>query len=114
VNVSYLSRRVLGERAKLILEQATPNLRRRGAPLFGETFDFLERVVFDTRGESALRRTVVALIHWSSLRSLPRSPKSSLAATHSEICASLRQAAGALTHANHRNQSRQLAGAAGP
>jgi hypothetical protein len=27
--------RVLGKRAKLILEQDTPNLRRRGVPLFG-------------------------------------------------------------------------------
>jgi hypothetical protein len=54
---------VSGKRAKLILEQDTPNLRWCGAPPFGQAFDFLERVVFNPNCKPALRRTI-ALIHW--------------------------------------------------
>jgi hypothetical protein len=60
---------MLGERAKLVLEQNTPNLRWCGAPLFGQAFDFLERVVFNPNCKPSLRRAVIALIrHWSCLR----------------------------------------------
>src|SRR5262249_7150335 len=66
-----------------LFERPERHLRRLRAPLFGETFDFLERAVVDTDSKPSLGRPVIATIrHWSSLRSLPRSPKRTSPATH--------------------------------
>src|SRR5512132_3898620 len=91
----FLSCVMLGKRAKLILEQDTPNLRWCGAPLFGQAFDFLERVVFNPNCKPTFFPAVVALIHWACLRIRRQCLLGPRSQQRTYSCASLRQLAGA-------------------